>query len=83
MSFITTCISGNVVMNDCASSVISFRPTAGAPSLTVNEALGEKNAATLAGSPPHQAAVLRTAKSRNLVGSVGIGAYRIIAALLG
>jgi len=49
--------SGNVVMNDRASSVISHRPTAGVPLLAVNEAPGEKNAATLAGSWLHQAAV--------------------------
>jgi hypothetical protein len=61
-------------MKPRASSVMALRPIAGAPSLTRNDAIGEKKLATAAGSWPHQAAVYRRAKS---VRCVGAGGHRV------
>ena len=53
----TTERSGNAVMNDSATSATAFRPTAAGPSFTQSAPSSAKNAATLAGSWLHQAAV--------------------------
>jgi hypothetical protein len=42
-------MSGNVVMNACASLAIAARPTAGGPLLMLIEPRSAKNAATLSG----------------------------------
>ena len=44
-------------MNDCATWVIAFRPTAAGSSLTRSDPSGEKNAATRSGFWLHHAAV--------------------------
>ena len=44
-----TIMSGNVVMNACASLAIAARPTAGGPLLMLIEPRFAKNAATLSG----------------------------------
>ena len=44
-----TIMSGNVVMNACASLAIAARPTAGGPLLMLIEPRSAKNAATLSG----------------------------------
>src|ERR1700680_3019417 len=59
--------SGKAVMNPCAASLIAIRPSEGVPPLMVSEPLGEKNAATLAASWLHHAAVYRVAKPRSSV----------------
>src|SRR5438067_12082712 len=68
LSVVTT-MSGNVVMNACASLAISARPTADGPLLMLIEPPSEKNAATLSGFWLHHASAYRSA---NLVNSPSV-----------
>ena len=62
-------MSGNVVMNACASLAIAARPTAGGPLLMPSEPFSAKNAATFSGFWLHQASAYRFA---NLVNSLSV-----------
>jgi hypothetical protein len=67
-SSICNSISGNALMNPCATSAISPRPAASAP-LTLSEPFCAKNAATHAASRLHHAAVYLWARSLKNAGS--------------
>src|SRR5437660_9161398 len=62
-------MSGNVVMNACASLAIAARPIAGGPLLMLIEPRPAKNAATLSGIWLHHASAYRSA---NLVNSASV-----------
>src|SRR5437660_12934547 len=62
-------MSGNVVMNACASLAIAARPIAGGPLLMLIEPRSAKNAATLSGLWLHHASAYRSA---NLVNSPSV-----------
>src|SRR5438132_7137964 len=68
LSIVTT-MSGNVVMNACASLAIAARPIAGGPLLMLIEPRSAKNAATLSGLWLHHASAYRSA---NLVNSPSV-----------
>jgi hypothetical protein len=63
-------------MNPWAAPVIAGRPTAGAPSLIVRDPCSAKNAATLAASWLHHAAVYFAPNSFNLSTSIAVSVER-------
>src|SRR5712691_8754354 len=71
LSIVTT-MSGNVVMNACASLAIAACPIAGGPLLMLIEPRSAKNAATLSGFWLHHASAYRSA---NLVNSASAIAF--------
>src|SRR5215210_441396 len=65
-------MSGNAVMKPCADAAMAARPTEGAASLILSEPCSAKNAATLAASWLHHAAVYLAANSFKPCASIGL-----------